>query len=323
MVKVKKENFKPIKGSPTLQQIQESVKNKEEPLKPTLPVINPPATPEKDTTPKVYRDPRTGNLSGVEINGKTFFGLSPDEVNQIIEKENNRNATPKGAVEMGTFAKQQEANEQISQIGQLTPEQQQTALGSTEINMPLDENIRKIALQKTGIGALTSIGGGLGTAAIGAGIGAGAATGGLAIGAAGAYAALGGVKDVVNAFTGGTFEMYKHQAEEKTGFVNKNVQAAQQNIRRAIMLANKGGDAATAVNEFNKAYSELILAERQLKVLSKDTYEYTTNAREDWQELNNYMQGLLPMQQQQLAIAIQKPDPSYVDYEVMSQNQNE
>ena len=64
--------------------------------------------------PEVFRDPRTGRVSGVTLpDGRTFLGLSPDDVQRILSGEAQRLATPEGAVDIGQRARQQQAQQQF------------------------------------------------------------------------------------------------------------------------------------------------------------------------------------------------------------------
>ena len=66
-----------------------------------------PATTPEQTPPKVFRTPE-GRLSGVDVRGKTFLGLSPDEVREISAREQGRRETPAGAEEFGLTQKQKD-----------------------------------------------------------------------------------------------------------------------------------------------------------------------------------------------------------------------
>lgn len=49
-----------------------------------------PAPKDLTKTPEVFRDVRTGQLSGIEAGGKTFFGLNPADVRKIMEGDLKR-----------------------------------------------------------------------------------------------------------------------------------------------------------------------------------------------------------------------------------------
>lgn len=51
-------------------------------------------SPQQDEgTAEVFKSGETGKASGVQIDGRTFFGLGPDDVQQIINRENQRRQT--------------------------------------------------------------------------------------------------------------------------------------------------------------------------------------------------------------------------------------
>jgi len=75
-----------------------------------------PAEPQADiTTPEVFTDQATGQVSGITLpDGRTFFGLSPDEVAAIAGKETGRGVPPPGTAPVGTAqAQAQEAQRKI------------------------------------------------------------------------------------------------------------------------------------------------------------------------------------------------------------------
>ena len=114
----------------------------------------------------VFRNQATGGVSGVTLpDGRTFLGLTPDEAQEIINRQNKKTATPEGTLEMSQIARQQEGQQLVGEVGQITPQEniQQEPLN---IGQALTEGGRQAAI------------GAAGAATIGAGITA--ATGGLA-----------------------------------------------------------------------------------------------------------------------------------------------
>lgn len=65
-----------------------------------------PVLPEEE--PAVFRDPKTGRVSGVEIGGRTFLGLSPEEAELAVQQEKRRKAIPEGAEEISEQAERRE-----------------------------------------------------------------------------------------------------------------------------------------------------------------------------------------------------------------------
>src|SRR3990167_1894370 len=152
----------------------------------------------KPTTPEIFVNEK-GVPGGIRLpDGRTFLGLSPDEVNEIAAREQAKTRLPEGTQLVGTAAnaaqKQQRTQEllQMAQQGLLTPEELR-AIGGADVDIGQALGAGGIAVAPGLLGgAITGAGlGMLGSAAAGAGTGAamGAAFGPLAI----ATGALGGL----------------------------------------------------------------------------------------------------------------------------------
>jgi len=62
-----------------------------------------PEFPATKGTPEVFRDVKTRKVSGVELpDGRIFMGLSPEEAEEIIQRETKKLKTPEGAREVGS-----------------------------------------------------------------------------------------------------------------------------------------------------------------------------------------------------------------------------
>jgi hypothetical protein len=67
------------------------------------PSISTPEFPATKGTPEVFRDVKTRKVSGVELpDGRIFMGLSPEEAEEIIQRETKKLKTPEGAREVGS-----------------------------------------------------------------------------------------------------------------------------------------------------------------------------------------------------------------------------
>jgi len=275
--------------------------------------ITPPTAPTAvDNKPGVYRNEQ-GRVSGVEMDGHTYLGVSPDEANFMIDQYNKKTATPEGAVEMSTKAENKRMAQQAQNVGVLTPEQQAEVNAPTGIGVDKQQVVSQIlqsAGKGAGVGAATGLTGGLAAGIAGAPLTAGLSIPALAAGGAALGAATGAITGAVT----GTFAAFNHDKKENVDMIDMNVQKAKYNIRQAIMLANKGGDTDFASQQFNDAYSELLFAERQLKEQSKSSYSWATDVRLKQNDLNNYLENTLPGQMQRMQIALMKPDPAYIDY---------
>lgn len=184
----------------------------------------------------------------------------------------------------------------IEQIGNLTPEQ------IAEINQ-LPEMQRQGVLKQIAENALKQ-------GAIGA---VGGATAGLATGGAlsAPLAIAGGAVGLISGGVTGAFRAYQTSASLNVGSVEQNVGIAKSNMNEAIRLANRGGDAMTAVQEFNRAYTQLLKAQQQYKVLEeKQGYEWVTKIKDKQVAIQEELQNV-EISRQLLQIAIQKPNPAY------------
>jgi len=62
-----------------------------------------PEFPATKGTPEVFRDVKTRKVSGVELpDGRIFMGLSPEDAEEIIQRETKKLKTPEGAREVGS-----------------------------------------------------------------------------------------------------------------------------------------------------------------------------------------------------------------------------
>jgi hypothetical protein len=170
----------------------------------------------KPTGPRVFTDSRTGNPSGIEVNGKTYLGLSPEDVDTIAMKDaerNKYNPDYQPAVNLNYAVQQQQAQVQQQQAQQQAQARQQMLAqqlaqragiqlgGQDAQGNYIDSNGAPMDWKQVGlstaadksawatIGGLGASGGVLG-GSIGAALGAGAATG-AAVGTAAAPFTLG------------------------------------------------------------------------------------------------------------------------------------
>ena len=133
-------------------------------------------------TPETFRS-KEGRLSGIDIDGKTFLGLSPDEVREIAQRDLLKKAQPEGTAPVGTAAAQVRGAEEARRlVGQVEPSPTEPTPGLVP-GVDLGE-AAIVGIREAIPRALTLAGG----AAV-AGAAAGLATGGvasvpLAIGAA-------------------------------------------------------------------------------------------------------------------------------------------
>ncbi len=86
-------------------------------------VTPPPEVPKVDpTTPETFRSADTGALSGIDIDGKTFLGLRPQDVRQIAERDLLKREQPEGTAPVGTAQAQARSAEEAERlVGQTQP----------------------------------------------------------------------------------------------------------------------------------------------------------------------------------------------------------
>ena len=192
------------------------------------------------------------------------------------------------------------SQEQLSQVGQLTPEQQ------ANINSPIDVNrnpnfkqILNTAGEQAAIGAATgAIGGGtVGSVVPGAGTLAGAG-----IGAVG-----GGVVGLVR----GIFTAYKYKDVDNVKGAEGNFDRGKESINGAITLARRGGASDLAEKEFNNAKAGILRTQRVYKSLEKNR-AWATDIKDKQAELNYYIDNVLPRKEEEMRLALLKPDPAFL-----------
>lgn len=112
--------------------------------------------------PRVLRDRNTGRVSGIEIGGRTFFGINEEEARQIIEGQQRKFGAIEGAVEF-----ERPETEQLRKQQQI---QQQETMALINANPLLSESERlklsglaPFKLQNAEELANTKIGGAIGT----------------------------------------------------------------------------------------------------------------------------------------------------------------
>jgi hypothetical protein len=207
----------------------------------------PPPPKEKPTTTRVFRDPKTGRTTGVELpDGRVFMGLSPDEVRKITGREALKRETPFGAEEFGGLDREELARGVGVGLPGKTPEQ-----------------IRLDWAQATGAGG----------AAIIPGLAAGAAAGAIAGAAAGPAApvtvpggaAIGAIVGGVGTFTNAFIGNLRTQQSDFIGREVFNLRDAKSNLRVIIQNTNMGAEPLTQIEAFNEQLSFVDQAHSNVK----------------------------------------------------------
>lgn len=207
-----------------------------------------PAEVTKLTSPEVFKNEK-GNPAGITLpDGRTFLGLSPNDVETIAADELKKTQLPEGTQMAGTARAATETQQrtqqllQMAQQGLLTPEELR-AIGGADVDIG----------QALGAGGISVLPGLVGGAATGAGLGILGAT----ASGAGAGAALGSVAGPVAIATGALGAL--------TGFIY--------GVRNSI----KGQQ----VNEFAKDQVALTRGRTYLRFLVADTNSNPNHAEEN------------------------------------------
>lgn len=262
-----------------------------------------------DTTPRIIRD-ASGKSVGVQLPGeKEITGLKTKEISELIAGYYNSFSRQEAlkAKTAGTPAKDLQAQELISQIGQLSPEQQALANSNPElITRPNFGQVLGTAGERaaiTGAGVAASLGG---AAALGA-----PATGGLTLAGAGVIAGSAGVIAGASAF----FTEYKKVDKANYDTASQNYDIARTNIDEAIDLINKGAGIKAdmeAINKYNQALAQIELSERQLKELARDKNKYVKDIKDKLVEIQDFKTNDRRSKDYYMEVGIKKPSAGYI-----------
>lgn len=192
----------------------------------------PEVTPVTPETPEVFRDVKTGNITGFTQKGQDFLGLSPAEIAQVRQTQLEKTQLPLGTAEFGTAqaaATQQFQGQQlVGQVGQVQP--------STGIT-PTELDVGEAAVQgavgsipsalRTGatIGGAALIGGKIGAAV---GTAAAPATAGISIPVG---AAIGAAVGLVAGVVGGMTSNMKGQRTDNTNAQQRVLDEGKQTLK--------------------------------------------------------------------------------------------
>jgi hypothetical protein len=253
----------------------------------------------------IVNKPGTKNLVDKSTGKVTGFEYAPGKF--VLPKGN----APTQEQQMQVEAQKKTAQAQfetpqidLSNVGQLTPEQQ--AL----INAPVDVN-RKPNLRQI----LNSAGE---SAAKGA---AGVAVGGAAVGSVVpgigtlAGAGIGALAGAITGAVTGTFQAYKYKDVDNAKGAEANYFNSKESINGAITLARRGGAQDLAETEFNNAKTGLYRTQKLYKSLEKNR-EWATDIKDKQVELDYYINNVLPRKEAELRLALLKPNPDYIGDEV-------
>jgi len=103
----------------------------------------------------VFRDPRTGRVSGTEIGRRTFLGLSPSEVEALHQQEKTRLALSEGATEISETGKVERESKQFLEEKGFFDE---TRPEKTELDLPAPVGTGKIPIVGPGMSVFSQVG---------------------------------------------------------------------------------------------------------------------------------------------------------------------
>lgn len=261
-----------------------------------------------DTNPRIIRD-ASGKSIGVQIPGeKEITGLKTKEISELIAGYYNSFSRQEAlkAKTAGTPEKDLQAQELISQIGDVTPEQQ--ALIAQNIAQPTARagfgDVLRTSGERAAVGAATGAisGAGIGSIVPGAGTIAGAGIGALSVGVPAALSVL--------------FTEYKKADKANFDTASSNYDTARNNMNQAIDQVNKGlgyQSDLQALKKYNEAIAQIDLAESQLKELARDKNRYKTEIRGKLTEIQDFRQYDRQQLDFYMAGGIQKPSASYIN----------
>lgn len=281
--------------------INEVCVRKEQPLKD----IQQPERPEVAPALETFTDPRTGRASGITTkSGKTFLGLSPEEVQQVATGEQAREARPEGTAPVGTARAEaeqaqqvQQAIAQIGQIGQLTAAQE------AEINF---SQAATAGLSKV----LPGLIGGAGTGALIGGV-AGGGVGSTITAPAGAT--IGAIGGAATGFLSGIMGNIKEQQRGELQAARIEITNARTNMRQLAMLATQDpSNADIYISMYNEQLTRVHQARRQTQAeVQGDLNAFMEDGREQLANFDSFLMdgGIADVYGQKLAIALSSGTP--------------
>lgn len=263
--------------------------------------------PEAATPPQVFRN-ETGRLSGVKMpDGRTFLGLSPEEVNKITEAERTKNLTPAGAVEVSDVSRQEKQTQQNVQLAQ--------GVAQPPSQNPTNGEPPKIDLKQAGAtGAAAAVPGVIGGALTGAI--AGGVAGSVVPGVGNVAGAVGGaVVGGVGAFLAGARSNIKNQLSENIATTGMDLTQGQKNLRNLVRDTNANpSNAAENLELFNYQLALINQSHSKLKKETQSTLSTFTGEKGD-AELAKYESfyasgGSRDFLVREMQVALLTPNPS-------------
>ncbi len=274
-----------------------------------IPLPEEEAAAQADPALETFTDPKTGRASGITLpDGRTFLGLSPEDVQAVAEGEQARVARPEGTAPVGTAQaqalQQQRIQQQIAQIGQL---------GTIDPAVQADINFS----QAVTAGLAGAIPGAIGGAAVGAGAGLVGTGGALSLPGA---IAVGGA-GLIGGFVSGIIGNIKEQQRGELQAADIELTNARTNMRQLAMLATQDpANADIYISQYNQQLTRIHQARRQTKAeVSGDLNAWMEDGREQLADFDAFLQegGIADVYGQKLAIALQSGVPLSINGETL------
>ncbi len=264
----------------------------------------PEEVPEVPSALETFTDPRTGRTSGITTpGGKTFLGLSPEEVQQVATGEQERVARPEGTAPVGTariLAEEQRRKISLAQnVGFI----------DAELASQLEEqglNVKEFLAA----GTQQAIKSALAFGATGAGVGLVAGPGApVTVPAAGA---IGAGIGIVKGFIEGVAANIKDQRQDLVTVKTKELRQRKTALNNYIQAANMNpAEAETYILAYNIEKSLIIRDYNTLvKRGNKDLEFWGTDATPQIVEYEVFFESVQPSLDIRMEQAVLKPEPT-------------
>lgn len=252
--------------------------------------------------PEIIKDEETGKMTGIRMpDGKTFLGMSPEEIKIFMQKYNSDTQLPEGANPAGTARRAYNDMQRKIQLAQ--------QVGMIDMGTAMQAEDLGINWKEAGLSGLSNIV----PSAIGygiAGAGAGAFAGGIG---AVPGAVIGATAGLVKGFYSGVTGNIKAQKGDLISGKVTELQRRQTALQNYISAANANPAAA---EEMMKAYNiEKALIRKDYNTLMKEANEDLTywGGEDGTSQLIQYevfFESIEPALDMKMQQAILKPNPA-------------
>lgn len=274
------------------------------PPAPAPAVDNSTQTSPSSTADQVFTDSQTGKPSGVTINGKTYLGLSPADVETLTGA--NKVGPNTAAFEQNAMQQQQQAANAklISQLQNYNPAQL-TALATGNGHLVDSGLLGGILPPNSNLGEAA----GAGITSALPGVAAGAVTGAISGAVGGPVGALGGaVLGGVGAFLGGFLSNLRSQQSGLISAKAVDVRSAMTQLTNLRTAVNMGMDPGEAVLSYEQIYSSLTQQYSDLKRQTQGTAAVFGDGTPELERYQIFFSTTEPVIRQQFYAALANPN---------------